>query len=184
MSSLEIADRLALALTGSLPDQQLLNQAGRDALKGAGLEAEIDRLVDSEKFDRFIEMYSGGWFGLNDAGTKLEAELVGLTSQQWNTLLNDMKTETRMFLRYIIKNNRPIDEILLADYSFLNKRLADHYGISGVNTDNNTFIKVDLPAGSGRTGLLTQGAMLANGIHRDTLSYIDRGKNRYFSGYL
>ncbi len=71
----------------------------------------------------------------------------------------DMRKETEMYFGYVLQENRPLTELLSSDYAFLNKRLADHYRVPGVDGDE--IRKVTLPAGSPRGGVLTQGTVLA-----------------------
>lgn len=85
----------------------------------------------------------------------------------------DMRRETEMFFEYIIREDRPLTELLDSDYTFLNHRLAAHYGVPGVEGDD--FRKVSLPADSPRGGILTQGTILAVTSNPTRTSPVKRG---------
>lgn len=168
----ELADRLALTLWGSVPDETLIDLAAANQLKGAELEKQIDRMIQDSRFDRFAQFFGDAWLGL-DGYLQTGAD-VNKTDAQWAALLKDMKTETRTFLQYIIKNNLPVNEIYTAEYSFLNARLRAHYGFgdSGNDTD---FVKTDFPRNSSRRGLMTQAAVLSKAFDGSKVSVVKRG---------
>ncbi len=126
----ELADRIALSLTSSLPDEELINLVENGQLTGATVDEQIERLIESEKFDRFVDFFVDPWIGTNVSGDAYDPGLSGMTQEDWNSLMADMRTETKTFISHIVKQNLPINEILVADYTFVNRRLADHYGIS------------------------------------------------------
>lgn len=172
LTQAELADRLALTLWGSIPDETLIDLANSGELKGAVLETQIDRMLADSRFNRFASVFGDAWIGLG--GYNLEGEDLGITNAQFAELLADMKTETRLFIAHIIKNNLPINTLYTANYSFLNARLQAHYGFS-VTTDNASFIKTDFPVGSARRGLLTQAAILAKAFDGTKTSVVKRG---------
>ncbi|HWB03999.1 MAG TPA: DUF1592 domain-containing protein [Verrucomicrobiales bacterium] len=88
-------------------------------------------------------------------------------------LRRDMRRETEMFFEYIIRENRPLTELINADYTFLNRRLAEHYGVPGV--EGNDLRKVTLPPDSPRGGILTQGTVLAVTSNPTRTSPVKRG---------
>ena len=88
-------------------------------------------------------------------------------------LRRDMRRETEQYFEYIIRQDRPLTELLDSDYTFLNERLAKHYGVAGVQGDE--LVKVVLPAGSPRGGILTQGSVLAVTSNPTRTSPVKRG---------
>jgi hypothetical protein len=88
-------------------------------------------------------------------------------------LRRDMRRETEMFFEYVIRENRPLTELIDGDYTFLNRRLADHYGVPGV--DGTDFRKVTLSPDSPRGGILTQGTVLAVTSNPTRTSPVKRG---------
>jgi cytochrome c553 len=168
----ELADRMALALWGSTPDMTLIDLANSNRLTGAAIDEQLDRMVADPRFDRFAEVFGKAWIGLE--GYNLEGSDLGITNAAWTTLLNDMKTETYTFIRHIIKNNLPINELFTARYSFLNGRLQQHYGLPVTNS-NTQFTRVNFPAGSPRRGLMTQAAVLAKAFDGTKTSVVKRG---------
>ena len=168
----ELADRLALTLWGSVPDAALIDAAANNQLKDAVLEQHIDRMLTSPKFDRFASVFVDPWIGLG--GYNLTGKDTGLTDTAWNSLLEDMKTETRLFVAHIIKNNLPVNELYTANYSFMNARLQKHYGLN-VSTTDAAFVKTSYPANSSRRGLMTQAAVLAKAFDGTKTSVVKRG---------
>lgn len=168
----EMADRLALTLWGSVPDEALIDLGKNNQLSGNNLEKQIDRMMADDRFDRFANFFGDSWLGLG--GYLQEGADLNLTNAQWNTLLEDMKSETRRFIRHVFTENLPINTLYTAEYSFLNARLQKHYGFN-VTTDDNTFVKTNFPAGSGRRGLMTQAAILAKAFDGTKTSVVKRG---------
>ncbi len=168
----EMADRLALTLWGSVPDEELIDLGASDSLKGDVLEKQIDRMLEDTRFARFAYVFGDAWLGLG--GYLIEGKHVGKTDAQWQELLADMKVETHTFLTHIFKNNLPIDELYTANYSFLNARLQAHYEfpVTGNDTD---FVKVDFPQDSRRRGLMMQGAILSKAFDGGKASVVKRG---------
>ncbi len=168
----EQADRLALTLWGSVPDNELIDLALANNLKGSVLDQQITRMINSPKFERFASVFVDAWIGLD--GYHLKGSDLKITDVALTQLVNDMKTETRLFVAHIIKNNLPINEIYTANYSFLNSRLQAHYGFP-VSTSATEFIKINFPANSNRKGLMTQAAVLAKAFDGTKTSVVKRG---------
>jgi hypothetical protein len=154
LSGHEFATRLSYFLWNSSPDQRLLDLAAQGSLFNESmLRTEIERLLKDEKAKRFTDMFVGQWLGIERVLYSGQVSRVGLTDE----LRKDLVTETKMFTAHVFRDGTSMSDLMTADYSFLNQRLAEHYGISGVvGTD---FRKVSL-SGTGRRGLLTQGAFL------------------------
>ena len=168
----ELADRLAMALWGSIPDATLLAAANNNGLQGEQLDQQIDRMMLDAKFDRFAQVFVDAWIGFG--GYKQEGSDLAISNQAWQQLLADMQTETRLFIAHIIQNNLPINEIYTANYSFLNARLQKHYGLTET-TSNTHFVKTNFPANSSRRGLMTHASVLAKAFDGSKTSVVVRG---------
>lgn len=168
----ELADRLAMALWGSIPDTVLLEAANNNQLRGPQLDQQINRMMGDAKFNRFARVFVDSWIGFG--GYKQEGSDLNITDQAWQQLLADMQNETRLFVTHIIENNLPINEIYTAKYSFLNARLQAHYGLA-VTTDNTNFVKTSFPANSSRRGLMTHASVLAKAFDGGKTSVVVRG---------
>lgn len=156
-----LASRLSYFLWSSQPDKTLLDLVSEGKLKSA-LDAQVTRLLADPKSDRFVSHFIRQWLDLDNIGTMPP-------SQEFLVYYRDnleaaMRGETQTFFRHVLDENLPLSEFLSADYSFLNRELAEHYGISGVV--GNELQRVSLGSGA-RGGLLVQGAFLtasANGV--------------------
>lgn len=150
----ELASRLSFFLWSSLPDQPLLTAAENGELKaGDKLRQEVRRLLDDERSSALVDNFAGQWLRLR--------ELESLTPEHEDfndNLRQAFITETRLLLASIIAEDRPVTDLLAANYTFLNERLAVHYGIDGIHGDY--FRRVTLPEDSPRRGLLGQASLL------------------------
>ena len=156
-----LASRLSYFLWSSLPDKTLLDLAKNGQLK-EDLDSQIERMIADPKSGRFVSHFVRRWLDLDNIGTMPpSAEFI---EYYRDNLEAAMRSETEMFFRHVLDKNLPLREFLEADYSFLNRELAEHYGISDVK--GNDLRLVSLPSGT-RGGLLGQGAFLtasANGV--------------------
>ena len=180
----EMATKLALSLWLSVPDEALLDAAAAGELATPeGVAAQVDRMMQHERFARFTKHLVDRWLGLdqlNQADVDLEA--YGLSEGEWLALRADLREEAQRLVEHIIKEDRPIVELFQADYSFLSPRLVEHYGLAA-NVPDGEFARVPLPAGSGRAGVLTQGGFLATLGSGAKISVIHRGAS-VLGGYL
>jgi arylsulfatase A len=172
LSGEALATRLAAFLWKSVPDEPLMQLAREGRLSDhAVLQAQIDRLLDDPRTARFVGDFTDQWLRLDDIdATRPSAKLF---PEYDDVLRQAMLEETRAFVLDAMRNNRPVKVLIDADYTFLNRRLAEHYGIPGV--DGLTFRKVDLPAGSVRGGLLTQASVLKVTANGTNTSPVPRG---------
>jgi hypothetical protein len=167
-----LANRLSYGLWSSAPDEALMALAAQKKLSDpAVLRAETERLLASPKARRFTDGLLGSWLNLRDIeftqpDTKLYPEF-----EQY--LQQSMVSETELFFEELLKNNLSARNIVHSDFSFLNERLAEHYGIAGVKGDG--LRKVALPADSHRGGFMTQGAVLKVSANGTTTSPVVRG---------
>lgn len=147
---------LARCLWLSVPDQKLIELAASEELRGESMSAEIERMLRDPRARRMIHSFCDQWLNLR-AFNKVSPSLK--LYPEYNDLLNYfLPQETEEFLHYLIHENLPIAELIDSDFSMLNQRLAQHYGIDGVIGED--IRKVILPSGSPRGGLLTMGSIL------------------------
>ena len=173
LSDLELASRLSFFLWSSLPDQELLELAEASRLKDSGvLAAQVKRMLADERAKSLVEDFAFQWLDVE----KL-AEIVPDRAQfpQASGLLDPrelMKEELRLFVDSIFRGDRSVVELLTADYTYLNERLAMHYGIETVKGAR--FRAVKLPDES-RYGLLGKGAVLMLTAYPNRTSPVLRG---------
>jgi cytochrome c5 len=147
LTDYQLASRLSYFLWSTMPDDALFAQAKAGTLR-SNLDAEIQRMLKDPKAISLTRDFMGQWL-----------EIRGLegTPNLDKTLAASMKGETERFFEYIVANNRPITDLLDADYAFVDERLAKLYGIPGVTGDE--FRKVQLDPAQ-RFGLITQASIL------------------------
>ena len=173
LNQYEIASRLSYFLWSSMPDDQLMAAAGRGDLRpGPALSAQIDRMLKDPRSRALVENFGGQWLELR----KLES--LKPDRQKFpefeDYLRMSMREETDLFLSNIIREDRSVIEIIDADYSFLNERLARFYGIPGVKGPE--FRKVTLTPDSQRGGLLSQASVLTVSSYSTRTSPVLRGR--------
>lgn len=172
VSDIELASRLSYFLWSSMPDDELLSLAEQGKLRAAGvLEAHVKRMLADSRAAAFADNFAGQWLETRNLDS------VKPDPQRfpgWDSSLKDaMKAETRLFFEHVLKENRPISEFLDARYTFLNDRLAAHYGIEGVTGPE--FRRVDL-ATDQRGGVLSHGSVLTVSSYPTRTSVVIRGK--------
>ena len=174
LSDLELASRLSFFLWSSIPDDRLLSLAERSQLHNpATLDNEVRRmLADSRATDALVGDWASQWLNLR----QIQDVVVDPVKYPLydESLLQGFQKETEMFVASNIRDDRPVDELLTADYTFLNERVAREYGIPGVY--GTRFRRVALPNHDERGGLLTQGALLVTTSYPDRTSPVLRGK--------
>ena len=154
--SYRIAASLARCLWLSVPDTRLMELAAADDLHGESMSAEIDRMLRDPRARRMIHSFCDQWLNLRSFN-KVSPSLK--LYPEYNDLLNYyLPQETEDFLFHLIQENLPVTELIDSDFSMLNQRLAQHYGIDGVIGEG--MRKVMLPSDSPRGGLLTMGSIL------------------------
>lgn len=173
VSDIDLATRLALFLWSSIPDERLLALAEQGRLRAPGmLDAEIARMLADPRAQALTENFAGQWLYLRN----LDQQRPDITEfPDFDTRLRQaMATETKMFFAYVMGANRPVTEFIRADYTFINQRLARHYGIPGVN--GTAFRKVSLDPATMRGGLLGQASILTVTSYGNHTSVVKRGK--------
>jgi len=171
---IELASRLSFFLWSSIPDDHLLTVAERGQLSDpAVLEREVRRmLADRRAPDALVNDFAAQWLNLRRVD-----EVVVDPERYPNydlSLMQALRQETELFVGSTIREDRSIVDLLDANYTFVNERLARHYGIPGIYGAR--FRRVTLPNHDQRGGLLAHGALLATTSYPDRTSPVLRGK--------
>ncbi len=168
----DLASRLSFFLWGAPPDDELLELARTGALSDpAELERQARRLLADPRARALATRFAAQWLRLQDL-EKIHPD--ALTFPYFDqTLADAMHRETELFFSHLVDDDRSVLEMLTADYTFVNERLARHYGITGVTGP--AFKKVDYPD-EHRRGLLGHGSILTLTSHPDRTSPVLRGK--------
>ncbi len=172
ISDLELATQLSLFMWSSVPDAELLALAESGRLsRPKVLRRQVERMLDDRRSDALVDYFAAQWFELR----KLNATSpnTDLFPYFEDDLKRALAEETKAFFDYVLKNDRPLMELLDADYTFVNERLAKHYGIADVYGSH--FRKVTLPD-STRGGLLGHGSVLTVTSYPNRTAPVIRGK--------
>ncbi len=168
-----LASRLSFFLWSSIPDDGLLGLAEAGRLSEPSvLRGEVERMIGDAKFDAFVENFAGQWLFLRNLDATIPVQSIFPDFD--DSLRRALRTETEMFFKSTVVENRSAKELLDADYTFLNERLAGHYGVPNVKGSH--FRRVSLGPGSARAGLLGHGSILAVTSYPDRTSPVVRGK--------
>ncbi len=172
IASSDLASRLSFFLWGTAPDSTLMTLARRDALADTVvLHAQVKRMLADSRSEALATRFAAQWLRLQDI------EKVAPDALQYpnfhEQLADDMRRETELFFYNIVKENRSLTELYSADYTFMNARLAEHYGIAGITGPE--FRKVAY-TDSKRRGLLGQASILTLTSHANRTSPVLRGK--------
>jgi len=174
LSDLELASRLSFFLWSSIPDDRLLTLAQHKELSNAqNLEKEVRRmLADPRANEALVNDFAAQWLNLRQV-EDVVVDPVKYPNYD-ESLLQAFQKETEMFVGSTLREDRPVQDLLDADYTFVNERLARHYGLPGVY--GSRFRRVTLPDHNQRGGLLAQGALLVTTSYPDRTSPVLRGK--------
>jgi len=173
ISDIELASRLSFFLWSSIPDDQLLNIAVQGQLHTpAVLEREVRRMLRDSRSQSLVTNFAEQWLFVRDIEAKQPDGLIFPDFDE--SLRAAMHKETDLFLDSVLRDNRSVVDLLTANYSFVNERLAKHYGIPSVQGSD--FRKVVFPPGSPRGGLLGQGSILTLTSYATRTSPVVRGK--------
>ena len=171
-SDLELASRLSFFLWSSIPDDELLNVAAQGKLHDPGvIEQQARRMLKDPKSDALVKNFAGQWLFLRNLQSVSPNE--DLFPNFDDNLRQAMRRETELFFESIIREDRNLLDLLNANYTFVNDRLARHYGIP--NVYGSQFRKVTIP-GENRRGLLGQGSVLTVTSEANRTSPVKRGK--------
>ena len=172
LSGLELASRISFFLWSSLPDDELLEVAEAGGLEDpAVVEAQVRRMLADPRSEALARNFAGQWLRLRNISGALPSDV--LFPDFGESLRQDFVRETELFFDSILREGRSVIDLLTADHTFLNERLARHYGIPGVYGSD--FRRVSLTDGN-RRGLLGQGSILTVTSYPDRTSPVGRGK--------
>jgi len=168
----DLASRLSFFLWSSLPDDGLLKAAGEGKLKiPAVFDREVRRMLADPRSEALVENFAGQWLHLRNVRN------VQPNSDEFpdfdDNLRESLARETELFFDSVVREDRSVLDLLNADYTFVNERLARHYGIPGIY--GSRFRRVTL-ASEARRGLMGQGSILAVTSHAERTSPVVRGK--------
>lgn len=168
----EFASRLSYFLWSSLPDAQLREKAAANALLQPDvLRGEIERMLRDERAGALAREFAGQWFEFHGFDAHLKVD-TGKFPEFTPELRQDLYTEAVGFFTHLIRHNKPVRDILRADYTFLNERLAKFYGIPDVQGPDMRLCTVEK---FGRGGLLGMGAILTKTSYPHRTSPVLRG---------
>ncbi len=172
VSDLELASRLSFFLWSSVPDDRLIETARQGKLRNpAVLNQEVRRMLADPKSDALVSNFAGQWLHLRNL-KRVSPDPAEFPDFD-DTLRQAMQTETEMLFANVMRENRPVSEFLTADYTFINERLARHYGIPGIY--GSQFRRVAVTDET-RKGLLGQASILTVTSYPNRTSPVQRGK--------
>ena len=177
LTDLELASRLSFFLWSSIPDEELLDIAERGRLSDPGvLEGQVRRMLADARASALVDNFAGQWLSLRSVeGIAPDPNLFPGFDEN---LRQALRRETELFFESQLREDRSVVELLSADYTFLNERLARHYGVPGVT--GSRYRRVTLagkgPAAARRLGLLGHGSILAVTSYGNRTSPVLRAK--------
>ena len=174
LGDLELASRLSFFLWSSLPDDELLELATRQQLRDpVVLEQQTRRMLADPRSKALTQNFAGQWLTLRNMEQLRPGDPYYLAFDE--TLKQSLKRETELFFDHVVRKDRPLMELLTADYTFLNERVARHYDIP--NIQGSHFRRVTLPVDNPRRGLgiLGHGSVLTLTSHAIRTSPVVRG---------
>ena len=174
LPDLELASRLSFFLWNSIPDDRLLDAAERGQLsKPATLEQQVQRMLADPRATRaLVDNFAAQWLNLRRVREVVVDPDIYPDFDE--SLLQAFEDETRLFLTSTLREDRSVLDLLRANYTFVNERLARHYGIAGIY--GSRFRRVTLPDSDRRGGLLAHGSILATTSYPNRTSPVLRGK--------
>ncbi len=177
LTDLELASRLSFFLWSSIPDDELLEAAERGRLSDPGvLEGQVRRMLADARASALVDNFAGQWLSLRSVGGIVPDP--NLFPGFDENLREAFRHETELFFESQLREDRSVIDLLGADYTFLNERLARHYGIPGVT--GSRYRRVTLgrqgPAAARRVGLLGHGSILAVTSYGNRTSPVLRAK--------
>ena len=171
ISDIELASRLSFFLWSSIPDDQLLELAGRGRLKNATvLQQQVQRMLLDPRSDTLVSNFAGQWLHLRNVETATPDPVIFPFDE---ALRAAFMKETELFVASILREDRSVLDLLTADHTFVNERLADHYGIPRIY--GSQFRRVTL-TDPNRKGLLGKGSILTVTSYPNRTSVVQRGK--------
>jgi mono/diheme cytochrome c family protein len=171
VSDLELASRLSFFLWSTIPDAELLDLAEKGRLEEpAVLDHQVRRMLDDPRADTLVSNFAGQWLNLRNVETQKPDPVIFPFDE---SLRQAFLTETELFVSSIFREDRSLLDLLSADYTFVNQRLAEHYGLPRIY--GSQFRRVTL-TDVNRHGLLGQGSVLTVTSYPNRTSVVQRGK--------
>ncbi len=171
LTAFELASRLSFFIWSQGPDDELLKLAESGQLTDTRvLSREVERMLADPRAEVLVSSFAEGWLAVDDLEAVVPDML--LFPEFTNGLRQDFATEMRLFLKSVLLEGRNVQELLTADYTFVNERLARHYGIDGIVGPQFRRVQLADPA---RHGLLGKGAMLLRTSYGNRTSPVLRG---------
>src|SRR5262245_49851888 len=171
ISDVELASRLSFFLWSTIPDAELLDVAERGRLSDpAVLERQVRRMLDDPRADALVSNFAGQWLQLRNVETVKPDPVIFPFDE---ALRRAFLTETELFVSSLVREDRSLLDLISADYTFVNQRLAEHYGIPRIYGPQAR--RATLPAGH-RSGLLGQGSVLTVTSYPNRTSVVQSGK--------
>jgi mono/diheme cytochrome c family protein len=171
LTEYELATRLSFFIWNTGPDDELLKLAtAKELSKPAVLDAQVKRMLADPRASSLVTNFAMRWLGLNELETiKPDQQIfTGFNDQ----LKKDLVTEAETFITSVLLENRPLVELLTSDQTYLNDRVARHYGLTGVNGTQFRWVKL---TDKNRLGLLGKGAVLIKTSYPNRTSPVLRG---------
>jgi hypothetical protein len=173
ISDLELASRLSFFLWSSIPDDELLDVAARGRLSDpATMERQVRRMLADRRAESLVTNFGAQWLYLRNLSSHIPDPR--LLPDFDDNLRQALRTETELFFQSIIDEDRSVLDLLRGKYTYVNERLAKHYGIA--NVYGSRFRRVTFEEGSPRGGLLGQGSILTVTSYGNRTSPVRRGK--------
>jgi len=173
VSDVELASRLSFFLWSSIPDQKLMDVASTGGLRAPGaLAAQVARMIADPRSNALVSNFTGQWLQLRNLESKVQPDILMFPDFDDN-IREGFRTETEMLFAYILREKRSAMELLSADYTFVDERLAKHYGIPGIYGTRFQQVKLTDP---NRFGLLGHGSILSLTSVATRTSPVYRGK--------
>jgi mono/diheme cytochrome c family protein len=173
VSDVELASRLSFFLWSSIPDQRLIDLAAAGRLRAPGvLAAQVTRMIADPRANALVSNFTGQWLQLRNLESKVQPDILMFPDFDDN-IREGFRTETEMLFAHILRQKRSAMELLNADYTFVDERLAKHYGIPGVYGTRFRQVKLTDP---NRFGLLGHGSILSLTSVATRTSPVYRGK--------
>ena len=175
LNQFELATRLSYFLWSSMPDRQLFQLADQRKLKDPKvMRAQVKRMLADQKSKAFVRHFAGQWIGFEELVDNVEPDVDRFPEFTFS-LRASMWRESVMFVEYMVKKNRPVFDLIDADYTFLNRELASHYGISGVRHQQMKKVAL-LAENRQRGGMIGMGSVLTATSLPLRTSPVKRGK--------
>jgi hypothetical protein len=172
ISDIDLASRLSYFLWSTVPDQELIDLAMKNQLRAPGvLDKQVKRMLKDKRADALATRFASLWLRLQDLD-KIHPDALTFPAFD-HTLAEAMRRETELLFETLVHEDASVLDLLTADYTFVNERLARHYGIPNITGDH--FRRVQMPDPN-RRGLLGHGSILMMTSVADRTSPVLRGK--------